>query len=178
MREPSELILHPVRLRILRTLGLRQLTPRQLQAQLPDIAQATLYRQLKKLEAGHLIEIVEQQARRGTIEKTYRLKQSELTPAYLAEASPEQWKQLFQRFIAFLLMDFERYLSGPAQPLEDGVGFRQVLLHLSPEDRQSLARELHQVLAPYLARADAPHRQAMLFSTILMPDGPGAAEQA
>ncbi|NNJ11357.1 helix-turn-helix domain-containing protein [Chloroflexales bacterium ZM16-3] len=46
---PADLLLHPIRLRIIVALTVQQLTVQQLAGVLPDVPQATLYRQIHKL---------------------------------------------------------------------------------------------------------------------------------
>lgn len=167
----SQLILHPLRLRILRTLGTHELTPKMLQARLPDVAPATLYRHLKLLETAALIEVVREESKRGTTEKTYVLAQDSLLKEDLLQASLSDWQTLFQRFSTHLIADFDRYLNGAKpQPLQDGVGFRQALLYLSPDELACLTEELKSVLMPYLQQEPGPERRGMTLATILIPE--------
>src|SRR5690242_1673068 len=69
----ADLILHPVRMRLLVALARRQLTTRQLSARLPDVAQATLYHHLGLLTRAGLLRVVSQRPVRGTLEKRYAL---------------------------------------------------------------------------------------------------------
>lgn len=165
------LMLHPLRLRILRTLGMHQLTPKMLQARMPDVAQATLYRHLKVLEDAEIIVVVAEEPRRGTVEKTYALAQHSVSETELARASPAHWQSLFQQFNDQLAADFARYLSGEqVKPLEDGVGFRQVLLYLSPAERAQLIAQWREVLMPFLALEPGPERQGVTLATVFIPE--------
>lgn len=171
MSSKRDLIFHPVRLRVLRTLGHHHYTPQHLQALMPDIPQATLYRHLKTLEKGGVLEVVSTQKKRGTLEKTYGLKQADMSPEELQQATSDDWQHMFQQFCTFLMMDFERYLADEnATPLQDGVGFRQVLLHLSPDELQKMAQEINAILTPFLKHKPTKERKKMVFSTILMPE--------
>ncbi len=167
----SQLILHPLRLRILRVLGAHELTPRMIQERLPDVAPATLYRHLKLLEKAALIEVVREESKRGTTEKTYVLTQGSLLEGDLLQASLSDWQALFQRFSTHLIADFDRYLnSNEPQPLQDGVGFRQALLYLSPAELERLTKELGAVLASYLKQEPTPERRGITLATILIPE--------
>ena len=64
-RDKADLILHPARLRIMGELGGRQMTSRQLAIALPDMAQASLYRHIKALLDGGILEVVSEQAVNG-----------------------------------------------------------------------------------------------------------------
>ena len=72
----TDLIMHPIRIRILLALVDRKLTPLQLGEQLADVPQATLYRHLNKLMQGGLLEVIEERPVRGTVEKVYGLNQN------------------------------------------------------------------------------------------------------
>lgn len=172
-RTTAALMLHPLRLRLLRSLGEQHLSAKMLQERLPDVAPATLYRHLKILETGGIITVVSEEPRRGTLEKTYALAQASLSEAELAAASAEDWQTWFQQFSAQLVADFARYIAHEeAEPLRDGVGFRQALLYLSPAEREQLVSELRAVLTPYLAHESNPERQGMTLSTVFIPDLP------
>ncbi len=73
MKLPRDLLLHPIRLRIVQALAGRPMTPRHIKEKLHDVPQASLYRHLSQLLAGGLIQVVDQQPVRGTVERTYAL---------------------------------------------------------------------------------------------------------
>jgi predicted transcriptional regulator len=70
----ANLVIHPIRLRIITLLSKENMTTGNLAKKLPEIPQATLYRHIKKLETSQVIQIVSTQPLRGTVEKTYTLK--------------------------------------------------------------------------------------------------------
>ena len=56
----EDLLLHPVRMRILLSLAGHELTSREISSRLPDVAHATLYRHIGKLEkAGEVLPVWE-----------------------------------------------------------------------------------------------------------------------
>jgi DNA-binding transcriptional ArsR family regulator len=167
----SDLILHPLRLRIMRCLGTQTRTPQQIAAQMPDIAQATLYRHLKKLEVGGVIAVVHQEPKRGTLEKSYRLARGDISQEELENYQAADWEQLLQRFYAGLISDFQRYLAAPtADPLRDGLGFRQMQIQLSPAEFKQMAEALNQALLPYLNQETSPERRGYNLATLLIPE--------
>lgn len=184
----ANLVLHPVRLRIIQALmGARQLTPQQLAEALPDVPQATLYRHINKLAGADVLAVVAERRVRGALEKVYALPESgaHLTQADLANASGDDHMQFFTHFVATLLGDFARYLErGEIDMLADGVGYRQVALYLSDEEFRQMATALNQALAPFLQHQPAPSRQRRLLTTIVMPgsdsvspEGEGATDE-
>lgn len=182
----ADLILHPVRLRLLAALARRQLTARQLSELLPDIPQATLYHHLGTLTRAGLLRIVSERRVRGTVEKCYALADDlalSLSPADLANASREDHLRYFTIFVATLLGDFARYLQqgdpdAPIDLLADGVGYRETPFYLSDDELIQAAKAINQALLPFLKNEPAPHRRRRLFATILIPDAePGAASR-
>ena len=69
----ENILLHPVRLRIIMAAVNRQVTVQQLASELPDIPQATLYRNIKALAVAGILSVVREQRVRNTLEKTYAL---------------------------------------------------------------------------------------------------------
>ncbi|MCW2860703.1 MAG: ArsR family transcriptional regulator [Actinoallomurus sp.] len=67
------MLLHPVRLRVVHAMsGGRTLTTSQLCARLPDVSKATVYRHVRLLADGGLLEVDGEQRVRGTVERRYR----------------------------------------------------------------------------------------------------------
>src|SRR6185437_14890770 len=94
---PAELLFHPVRMRIIVALARgAQLTAQQLGEVLADVPAPTLYRQLKKLHEGGVLDVVEERRVRGTVERVYalRLGGPGLNPN-LAQASREDHMRYF-----------------------------------------------------------------------------------
>ena len=169
----AELLLHPIRLRIVQALlGERTLTTADLRAVLPDVPPATLYRQIAALVEGEVLEVAAERKVRGTFERTYRLRaeNASVGPDDASGLSADQHRQAFLTFVASLLADFDRYLDRDDVDLgRDGVGFRQVAMHLSDEEFQDFLNDLRQVLLPRLANQPEPGRTRRILSTIVMP---------
>jgi DNA-binding transcriptional ArsR family regulator len=169
----ADLVLHPIRLRILQAfIGDRRLSARQLCELLPDIPQATLYRHFHKLTKAELLVVVEERPIRGTVEKFYILQEqhAEIATAELATLSRDDHQRYFTTFVATLLTDFEHYLQQDEIDLErDGVGYRQIALYLSKTELTQLTESLNQALKPFLEQKPSKRRKRMLLSSILMP---------
>ena len=75
-----EAALHPVRIKILSYLFSEPSTPQQIHKDLPEIAPATLYRHVKALLDAGLIEVEQENQKRGAIEVTYRLSRATSQP--------------------------------------------------------------------------------------------------
>ncbi len=144
--KPSELLLHPVRLRVAQSLlGHRSLTTTELRHELPDVAPATLYRQVATLVEGRVLEVVDERRVRGTFERTYRLRGdgASIDAAQAAAMTPEEHRQGFLAFVAALLADYDRYLdTGDVDLGRDLVGYRQAALNLSDAELVDLLSDL------------------------------------
>ncbi|HEY9857565.1 MAG TPA: helix-turn-helix domain-containing protein [Stenomitos sp.] len=169
----ADLILHPVRMRVLQLLGTgRHYTAQQLAEALPDVPSATLYRHLNKLLSGNLLEVVSQRQVRGAQEKTYALRggSASVDPQELASASREDHMRYFTTFLASLMADFERYLQGESFDLvQDQVGYRTLPLNLSKAEFLQFAQALQEAVRPFIGLPDSPERTIRHFSTVVIP---------
>ncbi|MEV5746360.1 helix-turn-helix domain-containing protein [Actinoallomurus sp. NPDC052308] len=175
--DPVELLLHPVRLRIVHAMsGGRTLTTAQLSELLPDVSKATLYRHVGLLAEGGLLEIDGEQRVRGAVERTYRLRRARavIDAETAASASPEDHRRAFATAMATLLAEFNAYLDRDADPARDLVGYRQHAIWLSPRERAELIGELRDVIVSRMTNEPAPDRVRHLISPILFPaESPG-----
>lgn len=173
----AELLLHPVRLRIVQALlGGRRLTTAELADELSDVPTATLYRQVSTLLDGGVIEVVEERRVRGAVERTFSLVEvaASAQPADLAALDAEGHRRMFTTFVATLLADFDRYLERDEIDLvADGVGYRQAALWLTDEELGQLGADLAQALGRYATLGPGEGRVRRLFTTILMPGAEG-----
>jgi DNA-binding transcriptional ArsR family regulator len=170
----ADLVLHPIRVRILMALAGSQKTSQQLADDLRDVPQATLYRHINRLAKAGIIEVVEERQVRGTVEKVYTLvvRASTLTPEEAANFSKDDHMRYFIAFVATLLDDFSRYVhhSEKIDPAADGVGYHKFPLELSDEELKSLSAKLNAALAPHFDNQPGPDRRRRIFSFIVMPD--------
>src|SRR5258707_34395 len=102
----ADLIVHPVRLRIIQVILARELTSRQIAERLPDVPQATLYRQIKILLQGGLLQVTGEKQVHGIVEKTYSM------PAGAAHLSREEFAQISAEDHARYFAIFAGGLSG------------------------------------------------------------------
>lgn len=174
MSEPTaEILLHPIRLRIVLAFGSDQLTTAQLAERLPDIAHATLYRQVATLADASMLEVVAERRVRGGIERTYALTEgaARLGPENAAEMTPDELLRGFLVFAGTLVDSVGRYLDHPAADLSlDPLSFRQAALWLNEQERAELIGGLRKTVAPYLENRPTAGRERLLLNTVLVPD--------
>ncbi|MEV7865543.1 helix-turn-helix domain-containing protein [Streptomyces sp. NPDC088124] len=173
----ANLLLHPVRLRILQTLlGSGHLTTAQLRVRLPDIAPATMYRHIATLTRAGVLEVVGERRVRGAVERSYRVRQEMSVVGQDARKAMtlEDHRQAFAAFSGALLADFDRYLArDDADPAADGVAYRQGAVWLTEEEFTELVTEIQALVASRSDKAPGDGRTRHLLSLAVVPDEPG-----
>ena len=102
----ADLLLHPVRLRIVEAfLGDRALTTSALAAELADVPAASLYRHVARLVNAGVLAVVAERRVRGALERTYVLRLSAATVGLdeVDAMSADEHRQAFMAFVAGLL---------------------------------------------------------------------------
>ncbi|PJJ63290.1 helix-turn-helix domain-containing protein [Compostimonas suwonensis] len=169
----SEILLHPVRLRIVQAfLGDRALTTTQLAAELDDVPAGSLYRHVALLADAGILRVAAERRVRGSIERTYILAQAaaSIGPAELATMTPEQHSRAFLAFTAGLLADFDRYLAaGTPDLVRDGVGYHVNAMWLTDAEFLEFARDLTTVFLPRLANGPAEGRKRRVIANVILP---------
>jgi hypothetical protein len=169
----AELLLHPVRLRIVQTfLGDRALTTTELRAELPDVPPASLYRQVARLVDRGVLSVVAERRVRGALERTYimRAAAARISADEVAKMSVDEHRQAFLAFVAGLIGDAERYLARPdIDPLRDGASYNLAGLWLDDVELMEFARDLYTVVQPRLANGPRPGRTRRILTTVLLP---------
>ncbi|MFC5702664.1 helix-turn-helix domain-containing protein [Cohnella faecalis] len=173
-KSKADLILHPIRMRIIQSLvsGQRQ-TTQQLAERNASIPQATLYRHLNTLLKAGLLEVVEERKNRGTVEKVYGLAMNgaDLTPDDLTETSSEQHMELFLKFVASLIGDFGAYVGQDRYHMrQDGISFRQHQLYLNEEEYLGLLNGMREQMKEHAGNKPADGRRLRTISTIVIPE--------
>ena len=170
----ADLLLHPVRLRILKAfLGDRALTTSQLAAELDDVPAGSLYRHIARLTKAGVLQVVAERRVRGAVERTYtlRLYAAQIQPGEVRAMTLDEHAQAFTAYVAGLLADFDRYVaSAPADPIGDGAGYRVSAMWLTDEEFAGLVRDVLEVFQPRLANAPGNGRRRRLLYTVTLPD--------
>lgn len=173
----ADLILHPVRLRILQSfLGGRRLTTGDLARELPDVPQAGLYRHVSRLAEGGVLEVVGERQVRGAVERTYALRQENawLDADALTAIGREGQSVAFATFAAALMAAYDRYLAagetaGGTDPARDGVSYSMNAWWLTDEEYLDFMRELAALVAPRAANGPAEGRRRRLAASAFFP---------
>jgi DNA-binding transcriptional ArsR family regulator len=174
----EDLLLHPIRVRIMQAVGLRQVTAQQLAKELPDIPQATLYRHINTLAEAGILVVVKERRVHNTLEKTYSLAHDGLflTPEDMQNGQPEDYIRVFTRYLGQLLGYFTRYIEhGNVDVVRDFVGFQMLPFNLSETEVKQLAQALSEVVLPYLKNEPSPERRRYILGLMTIPAAGGSA---
>jgi hypothetical protein len=177
----ADLLLHPVRLRIVKAfLGDRALTTKQLATELPDVPAGSIYRHVGLLTEAGVLQVVSERQVRATTERTYmlRLYAAQLQPDEVAAMTLDEHGKAFTAYVAGLLGDFDRYVaSEPKDPVRDGAGYRVAGMWLTDAELADYLRELATISQTRLANGPAKGRRRRMLYTVLLPAPESAGEQ-
>jgi DNA-binding transcriptional ArsR family regulator len=170
----ADLLLHPVRLRIVKAfLGDRALTTSQLAAELDDVPAGSLYRHIALLTKAGVLEVVAERRVRGAVERTYtlRLFAAQIQPGEAEAMTLDEHARAFMAYVAGLLADFDRYLAaGPADPVRDGADYRVAGMWLTDAEFADFRRDLRAVVQPRLANAAGEGRRRRILYSVFLPE--------
>ncbi len=170
-RPVADLVLHPVRMKIIQQLGGRNMTTTQLRAALPEVKQATLYRHVAAMLDADLLAVVDERQVRGGVERTLALgrRMAHVGPDELEAMDAAQLRSGFAMFLGGLSNDFDDALEDGRTDTRSFLGFGRAPLHLDTQDLEKLQSDLMELLAPYRERRTEGQRRVSL-ATILVPD--------
>jgi len=168
-----DLLLHPVRLRIVNALSQGQtLTTRELCWRLTGVSQATVYRHVGMLMNGGILEVEAEEQVRGAVERRYRLREERTrVAAEVGKAmSREDHRRAFGGAMAALIAEFNAYIARKdAKPFDDMVGYRQGTVWLTRGEIATLIQEIRGALATRLTNPPGTGRRPYMLSTIFFP---------
>jgi DNA-binding transcriptional ArsR family regulator len=168
-----ELLLHPIRIRIINAFsGDGTRTTSEICGRLPDISQATVYRHVALLAAEGVLVVADEREVRGAVERYYRLdrRRARLDQRVAARMSRQDHRRAFTAAMAALIADFGAYLdTTAASPFRDTVGYRQIPVWLTDNERAELIETLQEQLRPIMRHEPRRGRRPYLLSPIFFP---------
>ena len=163
-----DLILHPIRMRIIMALARQPLTPGQIATDLADVPLTSLYRHLNALMQAGMLTIVEERPVRGTVEKVYQIVEGagRLSTEEINALSNEDHLRYFMVFLSTLMQDFSRVMDKRQDtPLSlQDVFYSKVPLMLTEAERDILSEQVRALIGPYIGRLDDEHRKRYIFA--------------
>lgn len=169
----ADLILHPARMQILQALAAKPMNTQELAEVLQGVPKSSIYRHMKALLDGGLVEIAETRPVKGTLEKYYRLSQApHLSQADLAGFSREDHMRYFAMFLASQLQGFNSYLeASPALDLQgDRVGYTQAIFSVKPGQLDDLLGSIQKLVVECAGKTplEGSHQHKIAFITYPM----------
>lgn len=168
-----ELLLHPVRMRIVHAMSAgRTRTTTELCAGLPDVPKTSLYRQVALLAEAGVLEIDGEQRVHGAVERRYRLNRARASIDQEAAASMslDDHRRTFAVAMTALIADFNAYLDHEgADPAADSVGYRQLALWLDPEELAGLLATVIPAVLAHAGNGPGEGRRLYQLSPIIFP---------
>ncbi|CCH32850.1 helix-turn-helix domain-containing protein [Actinosynnema sp. NPDC047251] len=171
--ELTQLMLHPIRLRIVNSVfDGRPFTTSQLRDRLPDVPKATMYRHVGLLVEHGLIEVEREERKAGAVERTYRLHRSRtvIDDAAAAAMTKEDHRHGFAAGIASIVGEFEVYIGqDDTDPTTDMASYRQVSLWLDDTEKEAFYEDLIAAVRAHLDNGPSPGRKRHLMAMIMFP---------
>jgi DNA-binding transcriptional ArsR family regulator len=172
----ADLILHPARLQILQVLALKPMNTQELAGSLSGVPKSSIYRHMRALLDGGMVEVAETKQVKGVLEKYYRLaKAPHLSQADISSYTPEQNLRYFMMFLAEQLQGFAGYLSShPEQDFQtDRVGFTEIGFYASDVELDQLQAGMNKLISDLMRNppADDRHRHKFAIITYPLPSG-------
>jgi DNA-binding transcriptional ArsR family regulator len=174
----ADLVLHPVRVNILRELSDgRQRTPQEVAESLRDVPPATLYRHIAMLVDGGVLRVVGMRRARGAPERVL-----ELVPHAVRFSSEEfrkftraEMRRYFMAFVGSVIDAGVRFIASRGAR-GDELRYRMEVAHMTDEEAAAFLEERDALFARALARPATPGRRPRVLAVFSFPQvGNGAA---
>ena len=161
-----ELVMNPVRQRIIQCVALKgTVTTGQLQEELTDVPKASLYRHVKLLHEGGLLEVVSETKVRGTIQREYRLAKTPLNVN-----APDENSAAVYNVLMSLLNSFRRYFgSAGSDMMADRLFVTSKSLLLTDEEFELLLTQMDKLIDEVKNNLPADGRKPRRLSVISSP---------
>ncbi|MFO7887982.1 MAG: transcriptional regulator [Eubacteriales bacterium] len=147
-------------------------TKKDLEEVVSEISQASLYRHLKSLVKNEILKIHSKKQKRGTYEKTYRLKYNpnDKIGEIIKNGNRKEIYEIFYTYIMTQLIDFNNYLNRENFNLEeDRVGFRSFPLTLTDTEYVEMNKEIAILLKKYMDINPKKNSRLRKFSITSVP---------
>jgi hypothetical protein len=167
----ADLLLHPVRWRILQRVMGREVTTTDLKRDLPEVPPATLYRHVAALiEAGYLV-VVRERRVRGTTERTLAVNDAaaRIDDTEARAMTVEQHRQAFLMLLTRLAEQFDQVVArGELYTRISQFNYSQLAVYVDDDDAAAISEGLLALLQPYLQ--EAPGKSRVTLSMISLPE--------
>lgn len=161
-----ELVMNPVRQRIIQCIALKgSATTAQLQEELSDVPKASLYRHVKLLFEGGLLEVSGETKVRGTVQREYRIAETPATADSTDEASAAVYSCLMS-----LITSFRRYFGGKdVDPVSDMLFVSSGTFMLTDGEYEQLCRDISELTTARMSNKPAEGRKPRRLTLVSSP---------
>lgn len=172
----ADIVLHPIRFRILMIASGRRVTAQHIIAALPDVPQASAYRHIARLVEAGILETIEETTPRGTIEKTFTLPEqaADLSRSEMAPVTSEDHMRYFTGFTTLMLSQFRAYIDrkeqGELTGEKEGGWYWSEAVHLTDGEYDHFVKALKAIEGLAAAHQPGPERRRRLIFTAIIPD--------
>ncbi len=147
MKEINDVLLNPVRMRIIQTLAVKQnMTATEICEKINDIPRTTLYRHIRILLDNDVLSVISEQKVRGSLERTLALNIEEIMKHNTLENAA-------QNAFAFLMnkyMMIQKYFNGQyPDPAKDKIFLNSTILMTTDEEFDQFLLELRELIIKY-----------------------------
>ncbi|MEM7332730.1 MAG: helix-turn-helix domain-containing protein [Chloroflexota bacterium] len=170
-----DLIIHPVRIRIIEAIGTEALTTQEIADRLPDVPKSSIYRHLKQLLDGEVVRVWDTRLVKGIQEKTYRMGHARLLPADLDGITADQHINYFTTYLMTLLRSFGNYvqskesLDGGIEFLKDRTGYTEATFYATDDEFDQFQMMINQALMPLISQPEGNGRKKRKLAVITHP---------
>ena len=159
--------MNATRQRILQVVMIKkEATSAEIGEELPDIPRASLYRHIKVLLDAGIIEIIKEEHRRGSVEKTYTL--AEQQPY---EGTNEEYNSMIQTALMGLQGEFYRYFQQENQdPYKDLLTVSSAALMLSDTEMKDFLNAYATLIQKYMKNKPDTERKVRKITLVVSPN--------
>ena len=168
----ADIVLHPIRFRILMIASGRRVSAQQIISALPDVPQASAYRHIARLVEAGILQAVEEMTPRGSVEKTYTLPEqaADLSREDMAPVSYEDHMRYFTAFVTLMMSQFRACLDRKDRGGKDGGNYWSEAVCLTDAEYEHFVTALRAIQGLAAAYKPSPERRRRLLFTAIMPD--------
>jgi DNA-binding transcriptional ArsR family regulator len=166
MKDAMELILNPIRIRIIQVLSTNEtITASELCEKMKDVPRTTLYRHISILLENNILMVVSEKKIRGSLERTLALNTAAISEINTMENAP-------QNVLGFLMNKYARFKnywdSESADPAKDRLFLSNSVVMLNDQEYDQFLSELWGLIQKYNYEF-AEGRKARDISMISLP---------
>lgn len=160
MENKADILLHPVRMKIVRSLMTNRqsgLTPLEMTKIIQDVPQATIYRHIQKLAESGIIKVWKEEKVRAVMEKRYivNIEDASLHPEEWENYSIDEKLNYYSYYQLALFNQYQNYLQKiEKQKTADQATLSMLDLQLNDTTFQEFQQEFSELMMKYYKKTD------------------------